>query len=44
VDTITQTITEYASTSAFEHLTEEAVHAAKHGFIYSLGCVVGAHD
>jgi hypothetical protein len=30
VDTITQTITEYASTSAFDHLTEEAVHAAKH--------------
>ena len=44
MDTITQTITEYASTSAFEHLTEEAVHAAKQRLIDSLGCAVGAHD
>jgi 2-methylcitrate dehydratase len=44
VDIITQTLTEYASTSAFEHLTEEAVHAAKQRLIDSLGCAVGAHD
>ena len=44
MDTITQTITEYACTSAFEHLTEEAVHAAKQRLIDSLGCAVGAHD
>jgi 2-methylcitrate dehydratase len=44
VDNITQTITEYASTSAFDHLTEEAVHAAKQRLIDSLGCAVGAHD
>ena len=44
MDTITQTITEYACTSAFEHLTEEAVHAAEQRLIDSLGCAVGAHD
>ena len=43
MDAITQTITEYAATSAFEHLTEEAVHAAKQRLIDSLGCAVGAH-
>ncbi len=44
MDSITQIIAEYASTVAFEHLTEEAVHAAKQRLIDSLGCAVGAHD
>ena len=44
MDSITQTIAEYASTLVFEHLTGEAVHAAKQRLIDSLGCAVGAHD
>jgi len=44
VDRITQTIAEYASTLAFEHLTAEAVHAAKQRLIDSLGCAIGAHE
>ncbi len=44
MDSITQTIAEYASTLAFEHLTGEAVHAAKQRLIDSLGCAVGAYD
>jgi 2-methylcitrate dehydratase len=44
VDSITQTITEYASTSVFAHLAKEAVHPAKQRLIDSLCCAVGAHD
>jgi 2-methylcitrate dehydratase len=44
MDSITQIIAEYASTLGFEHLTLEAVHAAKQRLIDSLGCAVGAHD
>lgn len=44
MDSITQIIAEYASTLAFEHLTAEAVHAAKQRLIDSLGCAVGAYD
>ena len=44
MDSITQTITEYASTLVFEDLTREAVHAAQQRLIDSLGCAVGAHD
>jgi 2-methylcitrate dehydratase len=44
MDSLTQIIAEYASTSVFERLTEEAVHAAKQRLIDSLGCAVGAHD
>lgn len=44
MDSITQAMAEYASTLAFEHLTGEAVHAAKQRLIDSLGCAVGAYD
>ena len=44
MDRITQTIAEYASTLAFEHLTAEAVHAAKQRLIDSLACAICAHE
>jgi len=44
VDSVTIVIAEYASISVFEHLTLEAVHAAKQRLIDSVGCAVGAHD
>ena len=43
MDSVTSVIAEYASTAAFAHLTEEAVHAAKQRLIDSLACAVGAH-
>ena len=44
MDSITQTIAEYASTVVFEHLAAEAVHAATQRLIDSLGCALGAYD
>lgn len=44
MDRITRTIAEYSSALRFEHLSAEAVHAAKQRLIDSLGCALGAYD
>jgi 2-methylcitrate dehydratase len=44
MDSITHKIAEYASTSKFDDLTEESVHAAMQRLVDSLGCALGAYD
>ena len=44
MDSITHKIAEYSSTSKFDDLTEESVHAATQRLIDSLGCALGAYD
>jgi len=44
MDSITTKIAEYSSTSKFDDLTEESVHAGTQRLIDSLGCALGAYD
>src|SRR5262245_39452355 len=44
MDSITATITEYASSARFDEFPPAAVHAAVQRLIDSLGCAIGAHD
>ena len=44
MDSITQTISDYASAARYDDLTDTAVHAAIQRLVDSLGCAVGAHD
>jgi 2-methylcitrate dehydratase len=44
MDTITAQIAEYASSTSFGDLTEEAVHSATQCLVDSLGCALGAYD
>jgi 2-methylcitrate dehydratase len=44
MDSITRTITDYASSAQYGDLTDAVVHAAVQRLIDSLGCAVGAHD
>ena len=42
MDSITHKIAEYSSTSKFDDLTEESVHAATQRLIDALACALGA--
>jgi 2-methylcitrate dehydratase len=44
MDTITRQIAQYASSTSFGDLTEEAVHSATQRLVDSLGCALGAYD
>ena len=44
MDTITAQIAEYAASTSFGDLTEEAVHSATQRLVDSLGCALGAYD
>ena len=44
MDTITDQIAEYAASTSFGDLTEEAVHSATQRLVDSLGCALGAYD
>ena len=44
MDRITRELAEYASSTSFGDLTEEAIHAATQRLVDSLGCALGAYD
>ena len=44
MDSITRQLAQYSSTSKFDDLTEESVHAATQRLVDSLGCALGAYD
>jgi len=44
MDTITAQMAEYAASTSFGDLTEEAVHSATQRLVDSLGCALGAYD
>src|SRR4030095_17120836 len=44
MDTITRQIAQYASSTSFGDLTEEAVHPATECLVDSLGCALGAYN
>jgi 2-methylcitrate dehydratase len=44
MDSITDKLAEYSSTSKFDDLTDESTHAATQRLVDSLGCALGAYD
>jgi 2-methylcitrate dehydratase len=44
MDRITRELAEYASSTSFGDLTEEAIHATTQRLVDSLGCALGAYD